>query len=98
MAKLPSRSKMPTATRRLWVRKWAAEYVREQLGVPNCQSVILLEKTIRPWGKEPVVALHFYISSLDPDHTSPEDGITTALKSAKSYNGASLTARWDSEV
>ena len=46
--------------------------MREQLGVPNCQSVIILEKTIRPRGKEPVVPLHFYISSLDPDQTSPK--------------------------
>jgi predicted transposase YbfD/YdcC len=46
--------------------------VREQLGVPNCQSVIILEKTIRPRGKEPVVEPHFYISSLDPDITPLE--------------------------
>ena len=49
-----------------------AEYVREQLGIPNCQSVIILEKTIRPQGKEPVVEPRFYISSLDPDKTPPE--------------------------
>jgi hypothetical protein len=49
-----------------------AEYVREQLKIPNCQSVIILEKTIRPRGKEPVVEPHFYISSLDPDTTPPE--------------------------
>jgi len=47
--------------------------VREQLGVPNCQSVIILEKTIRPWGKEPVVSHHFYISSLDPDKVSASE-------------------------
>jgi predicted transposase YbfD/YdcC len=34
--------------------------------------VIILEKTVRPQGKEPVVESHFYISSLDPDTTSPE--------------------------
>ena len=49
-----------------------AEYVRERLGVPGCRSVILLEKTIRPWGEESVVSLPFYMSSLDPDQTSPE--------------------------
>ena len=46
--------------------------MREQLGIPNCQSVIILEKTIRPQGKEPVVEPRFYISSLDPDKTPPE--------------------------
>ena len=45
--------------------------MREQLGVPNCRSVVILEKTIRPWGEEPVVSLHFYMSSLDPDSTPP---------------------------
>jgi hypothetical protein len=33
--------------------------------------VIILEKTIQPQGKEPVAESHFYISSLDPDTTSP---------------------------
>ena len=41
------------------------------MGIPVCRSVILLKKTVRPWGEEPVVSLHFYISSLDPDSTSP---------------------------
>jgi hypothetical protein len=56
----------------LWVRKWAAEYVREELKVPGCRSVITLGKTIRPRGKEPVVEPHCYISSLDPDKVSAE--------------------------
>jgi len=49
-----------------------AEYVREQLKVPGCQSVIILEKTICPHSKKPVVEPHFYISSLDSDKTPPE--------------------------
>jgi predicted transposase YbfD/YdcC len=56
--------------RRLWVKKWAAEVVREQLGVPNCRSLIRLDKEIRRKGKEPTVETRYYMSSLDPDHVS----------------------------
>jgi hypothetical protein len=49
-----------------------AEYVREELKIPGCRSVIILEKTILPPGKEPVVGPHFYISSFDPETTPPE--------------------------
>ena len=49
------------------MKKWAAEVVREQLGVPGCRSVIRLDKEIRCEGKEPIRETRYYISSLDPD-------------------------------
>jgi len=54
----------------LWVKKWAAEYIREQLDVPNCRSLIRLDKEIRCKGKTPSVETRYYISSLDPDTVS----------------------------
>jgi hypothetical protein len=56
--------------RRLWVKKWAAEVVREQLGVPNCHSLIRLDKEIRRSGKIPSLETRYYMSSLDPDTVS----------------------------
>ena len=59
--------------RRLWVRKWAAEYVREQLGVPSCRSVIRLDKEIRHPEKSVSFETRYYMSSLDPDVVSAEE-------------------------
>ena len=53
--------------RRLVVKKWAAEVVRAQLGVPNCRALIRLDKEIRCKGKTPTVETRYYMSSLDPD-------------------------------
>jgi hypothetical protein len=49
------------------VKKWAAEVVREQLDVPNCRSLIRLDKEIRRKGKTPSCETRYFISSLDPD-------------------------------
>jgi hypothetical protein len=54
------------------VKKWAAEYVREQLGVSGCRSVIRIDKEIRRIGEEPSFMTRYYISSLDPDEVSAE--------------------------
>jgi hypothetical protein len=56
--------------RSLWVKKWAAEYVRNQLGVPGCRSLIRLDKEIRCEGKSPSLETRYFISSLDPDVVS----------------------------
>ena len=47
--------------------------VREQLGVPNCRSLIRLDKKIRPKGKTPTVETRYFISSLDPDKVSAKE-------------------------
>jgi len=49
------------------VKKWLAEVIREMFDVPNCRSVIRLDKEIRRPGQEPVLETRYYISSLDPD-------------------------------
>jgi predicted transposase YbfD/YdcC len=56
--------------RSLWVKKWAAEVVREQLDVPNCRSLIRLDKEVRRRGKAPSCETRYYMSSLDPDEVS----------------------------
>jgi predicted transposase YbfD/YdcC len=55
------------------VRKWAAEVVREQLDVPNCQSLIRLDKEIRCEGKTLSYETRYFISSLDPDKVSAKE-------------------------
>jgi len=59
--------------RRLWVKKWAAEVVREQLGVPNCRALIRLDKEIRRPGETPSSETRYYMSSLDPDTVSASE-------------------------
>jgi len=57
----------------VYVKKWAAEYVREQLGVPDCRSLIRLDKEVRRRGEEPKRETHYYMSSLDPDAVSASE-------------------------
>ena len=59
--------------RRLWVRKWAAEYVREQLGVPGCRSLIRLDKEVRHPKRGTSYETRYYLSSLDPDVVSASE-------------------------
>jgi hypothetical protein len=53
--------------------KWAAEYVRKHLRVFGCRSLIFLVKEVRRPGKVPVVEIHFFMSSLDPDKVSAKE-------------------------
>jgi hypothetical protein len=55
------------------VKKWVAEYVREQLGVSGCRSVICLDKEIRRPGALPSFETRYFISSLDPDNVSAKE-------------------------
>jgi len=48
------------------VKKWAAEYVREFLDVPDCRALMCLDKEVRRKGKEPSSEMRYFISSLDP--------------------------------
>ena len=57
----------------MWVKKWAAEYVREQLGIPDCRSVIRLDKEVRRKGKTLSLETRYFISSLDPDTVSAKE-------------------------
>ena len=55
------------------MKKHAAEIIREMLGIPDCRSVIRLDKEVRRRGKEPSVETRYYVSSLDPDKVSAEE-------------------------
>ena len=55
------------------MKKWAAEVVREQLGIPNCRALIRLDKEIRRKGKDPILSTRYYMSSLDPDEVSASE-------------------------
>ena len=57
--------------RRLWVKRWAADLVREEFGIPGCRSLLRLDKEVRPKGKLPSLKTRYFISSLDPDVVSP---------------------------
>jgi len=61
------------------VRKWAAEYVREQLGVPGCRSLIRLDKEVRREGKTLSYETRYYVSSLDSDEVSASEFQATIL-------------------
>jgi len=52
------------------VRRWAADRVREELGIPGCRSLLRLDKEIRRKGKLPIFETRYYMSSLDPTKVS----------------------------
>jgi len=55
------------------VKKWAAEVIREMFDVPNCRSVIRLDKEIRHPERGGSFETRYYISSLDPDKVSASE-------------------------
>jgi len=59
--------------RRLYVKKWAAEVVREMFDIPNCLALICFEKAIRHPVKGVSLETRYYISSLDPDVLSASE-------------------------
>ena len=59
--------------RHLWVKKWAAEVVREMFGIPNCRALICLEKETRHPKKSVSFETRYSISSLDPDKVSASE-------------------------
>jgi predicted transposase YbfD/YdcC len=57
----------------LWVKKHAAEVIREMFDVPGCRTLIRLDKKVRRKGKEPSWETRYFISSLNPDEVLPEE-------------------------
>ena len=57
----------------MWVKKWVAEYVCEQLGVPGCRSLIRLDKEVRHPKRGTSYETRYYLSSLDPDVVSASE-------------------------
>ena len=52
------------------MRKWAADRIREEFGIPGCRSLLRLDKEMRRKGKSPSLETRYFISSLDPDQVS----------------------------
>ena len=52
--------------RRLWVKKWAADFVREELGIPGCLALLRLDKEVRREGHLLSCETRYFVSSLDP--------------------------------
>ena len=48
------------------MKRWAADFVREQLGIPGCRALLRLDKEIRRKGKSPSFETRYFVSSLDP--------------------------------
>jgi predicted transposase YbfD/YdcC len=48
------------------VKKWAADLIREQFGIPGCRSLIRLDKEVRREGELLSYETRYFISSLDP--------------------------------
>jgi predicted transposase YbfD/YdcC len=57
--------------RSLWVKKWAADYVREELGIPGCRALIRIDKEVRREGERLSFETRYFVSSLDPDEVPP---------------------------
>ncbi len=49
------------------MKKWAAEFVREELGIPGCRALIRLDKEVRRRGELQSYETRYFVTSLDPD-------------------------------
>jgi predicted transposase YbfD/YdcC len=52
------------------VKKWDADFVREQLGIPGCRALLRLDKAVRRGGKLHSYETRYFVSSLDPSVVS----------------------------
>lgn len=52
------------------MKKWAAEFVREELGIPGCRALLRLDKEVRRRGELLSYETRYFVSSLDPDEVS----------------------------
>jgi predicted transposase YbfD/YdcC len=52
------------------VKKWDADLIREQFGMPGCRSLLRLDKEVTRQGQLQSFETHYYLSSLDPDVVS----------------------------
>jgi hypothetical protein len=48
------------------VKKWDADLIREQYGIPGCRSLLRLDKEVHRKGKLPSFETRYFVSSLDP--------------------------------
>jgi len=59
--------------RSLWVKRWDADLIREQYGIPGCRVLLRLDKEIRRKGKLPSFETRYFVSSLDPVNVSASE-------------------------
>jgi Transposase len=57
----------------LWVKRWAADFVREELKIPGCRVLLRLDKEIRRYGEPPSFETRYFVSSLDPAEVSASE-------------------------
>lgn len=48
------------------MKKWAAEFIREELKIPGCRSLLRLDKEVRRRGGLLSCETRYFVSSLDP--------------------------------
>lgn len=52
------------------MKKWAAEFIREELGIPGCRALLRLDKKVRLRGELLSCETRYFVSSLNPDEVS----------------------------
>jgi hypothetical protein len=57
----------------LWVKKWDADFIREQLGLPGCRALLRLDKEVRHPKKLPSFETRYFVSRLDPSAVSASE-------------------------
>jgi predicted transposase YbfD/YdcC len=50
--------------RKIWCNRVDAEYVRERLNVPNCQTLVRVDRVVRKPGGKPTTESRYFITSL----------------------------------
>ena len=48
------------------MKKWDADFIREQLGIPGCRALLRLDKEVRRTGELLSSETRYFVSSLDP--------------------------------
>ena len=48
------------------MKKWDADLIREEYGIPGCRALLRLDKEVRRKGKPPSLETRYFVSSLDP--------------------------------
>ena len=57
----------------MWVKKWGADLIREQYGIPGCRVLLRLDKEVRRGGELLSFESRYFVSSLDPSVVSPAE-------------------------
>jgi predicted transposase YbfD/YdcC len=55
------------------VKRWDADFVREELGIPGCRALLRLDKEVRRAGELLSFETRYFVSSLDPVKVSASE-------------------------